>query len=229
MVWPARRDHSTFVASNDVALSDGITLYKGSQFTKLVNLDGYWNVNTMLTYGLPFDLLHSNLNLSANLSYSRLPGIYNGAKRITDSYSISPTMVMSSNISQNLDFTLSYNAAYSSASSSTGTSYVSQNAGFKINAITWLGITLGSQLNWQNYTGLSQGYNENYWLWNASLGKKIFKNQNGEIKLQAYDLLHQNKAISRSVSTAYYDDTTTNVLKPYFMLSFVYDLRYFKS
>lgn len=220
---------STFVASNDVALSDGITLYKGSQFTKLVNLDGYWNVNTMLTYGLPFDLLHSNLNLSANLSYSRLPGIYNGAKRITDSYSISPTMVMSSNISQNLDFTLSYNAACSSASSSTGTSYVSQNAGFRINAITWLGITLGSQLNWQNYTGLSQGYNENYWLWNASLGKKIFKNQNGEIKLQAYDLLHQNKAISRSVSTAYYDDTTTNVLKPYFMLSFVYDLRYFKS
>lgn len=217
---------STYVAGEDQKLKDGITLTKGSQFTKPVNLNGYWSVNSMLTYGLPVDLLRSNLNLSTNLSYSRLPGIYNGARLNTNSYSVASTVVMSSNISQNLDFTFSYNAALTlSESSKNSSSYLSQNAGFKIDWITWMGMTLGSQFNWQDYTGST----EPYFLWNASLGKKIFKNQRGEVKLLAYDLLRQNKAISHSVSTAYYEDATTNVLKPYFMLSFVYDLRVFKS
>ncbi|WP_243348479.1 outer membrane beta-barrel protein [Parabacteroides sp. FAFU027] len=217
---------STYVAGSDQTLKDGIVLSKGSQFTKPVNMDGYWSVNSMLTYGMPFDPLRSNLNLSTNLSYSRLPGIYNGARLNTNSYNVAPTMVMSSNISENLDFTFSYNASWTlSNSTKSNTSYLTQNAGFKIDWITWLGMTLGSQFNWQDYTGST----EPYYLWNASLGKKIFKNQRGEVKFQAYDLLHQNKAISHTIATAYAEDATTNILKPYFMLSFVYDLRVFNS
>lgn len=42
---------STFVAKEDIALSPTVTLNKGSQFTRPVNLDGYYSLQSMVTYG----------------------------------------------------------------------------------------------------------------------------------------------------------------------------------
>jgi hypothetical protein len=61
------------------------------------------------------------------------------------------------------------------------------------------------------------------------LGKKLFANQRGEIKLNIYDLLNQNTVISRSVNSIYSQDTRTNALKRYFMLTFTYNLRQFSA
>lgn len=60
---------STFVAKEDIALSPTVTLNKGSQFTRPVNLDGYYSLQSMVTYGFPVDFIRSNINfsLSANL------------------------------------------------------------------------------------------------------------------------------------------------------------------
>ena len=66
-------------------------------------------------------------------------------------------------------------------------------------------------------------------MWTASVGKKILKADRGEIKLQAYDILNQNKSLTRNVYDNYYEDATSNVLKPYVMLSFTYDLRNFSG
>ena len=53
---------STFVAREDIALSPTVTLNKGSQFTRPVNLDGYYSLQSMVTYGFPVDFLRSNLS-----------------------------------------------------------------------------------------------------------------------------------------------------------------------
>ena len=58
----------------------------------------------------------------------------------------------------------------------------------------------------QAYSGLSAGYNQQYILWNASLGKKMFPNQRGEIKLYTFDILGQNRSVQRNVTEAYYED-----------------------
>lgn len=42
---------STFVAKEDIVLSPTVTLNKGSQFTRPVNLDGYYSLQSMVTYG----------------------------------------------------------------------------------------------------------------------------------------------------------------------------------
>lgn len=42
---------STFVAKEDIALSPTVTLNKGSQFIRPVNLDGYYSLQSMVTYG----------------------------------------------------------------------------------------------------------------------------------------------------------------------------------
>ncbi len=58
-------------------------------------------------------------------------------------------------------------------------------------------------------------------------GKKIFKKQQGELKLSVFDLLKQNRSIVRNVSDAYIEDVQSQVLRQYFLFTFTYNLRTF--
>ncbi|MGC9150492.1 MAG: outer membrane beta-barrel protein [Microbacter sp.] len=225
--------NSTMIAKRDSILPGGILLNKGAQYSYPVNLSGNWNANALLTYGFPILFLKSNLNLSTMLSYNRLPSIYNGISEVTNNYVVTPKAILGSNISDKLDFTLSYGASFNIARNemfpSQNNTYLNQTAQFKFDWITWKGLTFENMLTYQGNSGMAKGYNLNYFLWNASIGKKIFKNQRGEIKLQAFDLLHQNKSLTQDVYDTYYQDVSTNVMKPYVMLTFTYDLRNFKG
>ena len=79
------------------------------------------------------------------------------------------------------------------------------------------------------YSGLSDDFNQNYWLWNLAIGKKLFKNERGEIALAINDVLNQNRNIQRTVTEVYTEDVQTNALQRFIMLSFTYNLRNFNS
>jgi hypothetical protein len=49
----------------------------------------------------------------------------------------------------------------------------------------------------------------------------------GELKLSVFDLLNQNKSITRNVTESYIQDQTNEVLRQYFMLTFTYKLKTF--
>lgn len=220
---------STFIAKEDIQISDNVTLNKGSQFTKPVNMDGYYSLQSMLTYGFPFDLIRSNINFSVSANYSNVPTIFNGEKSKTNELNIIPKVIIGSNISQNLDFTASYSAGinkiYSSQNTADGTGdYITHNAAAKLGCTFFWGLTFRSTFNYVGYTGLDTG-NEDYFLWNVSLGKKFLKNNAAEIKVEAFDILKQNQAFTHSTGSNYYDYINSNVLKPYAMISFVYTIR----
>ncbi len=225
--------NSTFIAQRDSLLPGGVFLNKGARYSYPVNLSGNWSGSSLITYGFPVDFLKSNLNLSTMLTYNRLPSIYNGISEVTNNYVVTPKAILGSNISDKLDFTLSYGASFNMARNqmfpSQNSTYLNQTAQFKFDWILWDNFTFENVLTYQGNSGMSNGYNQNYFLWNASVGKKIFNNQRGEIKLQTYDLLHQNKSLTQNVYDTYYEDVSSNVMKPYVMLTFTYDLRNFKG
>jgi hypothetical protein len=53
------------------------------------------------------------------------------------------------------------------------------------------------------YQGVSSGYNQDIFLWNAALGYKFLKNQSLEVKAGVNDILNQNSGISRNISQTY--------------------------
>ena len=59
------------------------------------------------------------------------------------------------------------------------------------------------------------------------IGKKFLKNKAAELKLSVFDLLKQNQSISRTVEANYIEDTQSQVLQQYFMLTFTYSLKNF--
>ena len=219
---------STFVATEDITLPGGIEMDKGAQLTRPVNLDGYYSLQAMLTYGFPLDLIRSNVNLSLAGNYASVPTIFNGVKSNTRELTFVPKVVIGSNISDKLDFTLSDSASINKALSSVAdlntSNYVTHIAQARVGWTFWAGLTLRSTLTYTGYSGLSAD-TEDYFLWNASLGKKFLKNNAAEIRLDVYDILGQSQSFRQSVGSNYYDYLTANVLQPYAMVSFVYTIR----
>lgn len=223
--------NSTFIAQEPTTLANGIVLERGAKLTTPVNVDGSWNARSFFTYGKPVAPLKLNLNLTTGFNYVRSPGLINDVPNYSNTYAISQGLVVSSNISDKLDFTASYSGNYNvvrnTIQPNLNNNYYTQSITGRVNWIFGKGFVLQSDISNQSYRGLGAGYNQNFTLWNASVGKKFLKNNAGELKLTVFDILKQNNSISRTVTETYVQDVTNRVLTQYAMLTFTYTLRNF--
>ncbi|MEL7001197.1 MAG: outer membrane beta-barrel protein [Bacteroidota bacterium] len=223
--------NATFIAQRDSVIQDGIILNRGSQLTKPINVDGNWNIRSFSTLGLPLRWLKSNLNINAGLTYNRVPGVTNGQENISNTYALNSGFVISSNVSENVDFTVSYTANYNivdnTFQSQQDDNYLSQNLGTKLNLIFGKGFVFRNDLNYQKFSGFTDDFNLDFVLWNMSFGKKFLKDQRGELQLSVFDLLAQNNSVSRENTEGFIEETRTQVLRQYFMLTFTYTFRKF--
>ena len=225
--------NATIIARRDSLIADGIVLPAGGQLSQPVNVDGVWNVRSFTTLGLPFGLLKSNINLNLGFNYNRSPGLVNNQTNISNTFSTNTGFVLGSNISEKLDFTITYSANYNIVENSIqpvfNENYFFQNTQIKLNWIFQKGLVFRSDVTHQLYSGLNEEFNQDFFLWNLSVGKKILENQRGEVRLDIFDLLNQNNSISRTTSETYVEDVINQAIRQYFMLSFTYNIRNFKK
>jgi hypothetical protein len=223
--------NATYTASKDSVLSNSVTLKKGSQISKPINLNGYLSARSFLTYALPLKFIKSNINLNGGISFTNLPGLLNNVQNISKTLNYNVGAVFSSNISEYVDFNINYsaniNTVKNSIEPSLNNNYFMQVAGISANLLTKKGLFFNNDLNNQYYSGLTGANNTNYWLWNIAIGQKFLKNQMGELKLSVFDLLKQNRSITRNVTASYIQDVNNQVLQQYFMLTFTYKLKTF--
>jgi Outer membrane protein beta-barrel family/CarboxypepD_reg-like domain len=211
-----------------------VTILRGGQLTLPVNLDNYYNAKAFVTYGLPLDFMKSNLNLSGGFQATRTPGMVNQALNYSGDYIPSGGIVISSNVSEKLDFTLSYYGNYNIITNTLATTqannnYYSHVAAFKVNYIFLKHFVVNSNITHNYYTAFSSTGTQSFYLWNAYVGYKLLKKDALEIRLSGFDLLNQNKSITRTVTGTYIENDVTNVLKQYFMLQLTYTIRNFKG
>ncbi len=223
--------NSTFIAQRPTVLPNGIALQQGAKYTSPINVDGSWNARSFLVYGKPIAPLKMNVNLSTGFNYVRSPGLINNVSNFSNTYAVSQGLVVSSNISEKLDFTVSYSGNYNivrnTIQPTLNNNYYTSGISGRVNWIFGKGYVVQSDINNQSYRGLGEGYNQNFTLWNASIGKKFLKNNAGELKLTVFDILKQNNSVSRNVTETYVQDVTSRVLTQYAMLTFTYTLRNF--
>ena len=60
-----------------------VVLDRGAQYSRPVNLNGYWTIDGGAYYGFPVGWLGSNLNLDLRASYTAMPTIYNLVRSTT--------------------------------------------------------------------------------------------------------------------------------------------------
>ncbi len=224
--------NSSFIAENDTVVY-GVALQPGTQLTRPVNLDGYWNIGSHSSFGKSVKSIKSNVNVSIDLDYVRAPSLINNQTNFVNNPSVGVGLGLSSNISEKLDFSIqttsSQNYSLNTLNTNMDTRYFNQSTVIKLYWNFWKTIFYRTEFNHQYYDGLSSSFDNNYILWNMSIGTNILKDDRGEISLSVFDILNQNNSVSRTTTETYIQDTQTQVLQRYVMINFRYNIQAFKA
>ncbi|MBO5856101.1 MAG: outer membrane beta-barrel protein [Alistipes sp.] len=219
------------IAYNPTIDVDG-EVYNPLQYSTYENMDGFMSFRTNISYGFPINPIKCNLNVMVGANWSQTPSIINGEMNYTSNMGYDAMVSLGSNISENLDFTLQWNGAYNDARQSLAqrgrnNQYFSHTASGTLKWVFWKGFTLTAAVNYNQYIGFTDNYNEDYLICNVYLGKKLFKNKQGEVLVGVNDLLNQNSAFVRTVGSGYTQNSWNSVVGRYFTVQFNYNLRYF--
>lgn len=212
------------------------SLGDGNRFTKPENMDGYWYAMLRTSFGFPVKVIKSNLNINLGGMLGRTPNMIDGEKMTTDMRNVDGGLTLSSNISENIDFTLSYTGSYNTTQNmswvAAANSYEKMNSRYFMQYVTanvkwvfWKGVTFSANATYTQNKGLTEDYNDEYVICNALLGKKIFKNQRGELSLTVNDIFDQNKSFRTYINGNTKTNSSNIAIGRYVGLQFVYNLR----
>jgi hypothetical protein len=207
------------------------------QLIRPENLDGAMNFALTGTVGIPLKKATTgrrsplNVNLTTSLRYSRdVSKLY---KKMNYNYTrtIGQRINFNYNIVDKLDLNavanLNYNDARYDVREDMNNKYVNHNYSLDITYTFFKKLMLNSDFDYFMVSGRADGFNQGIPMWNASLSCLLFKKKNGEIRLSVADILNENKNISRFIGDNYFEDTYTEVLRRYFIVSFLYSFNKF--
>ncbi len=202
----------------------------GGRTTTYTNVNGIWNVRAMNMISFPFKNKSWTFNNHLMLYYSNTVGFNNGLRNRSGSFSVNESFGIAWRPEYiELELRPRYGLQTVSNSVQTGANqtvhsyggsfYASYNAPF--------GLILNSDLGFSATSGYAEGYDEERWLWNASISYEFLRDRSLTLSLKAYDLLNQNSNIRRSISANYIEDVSTNTLGRYCMITVAYKFNTF--
>lgn len=226
---------SLVIDTPDFVIDDeGTLLGEGNQFTKPVNLPGYWSLRASVSYGMPVRWLRSNLNFRAGVSTGRIPSIINGERNELSNSSYNAGVVLGSNISESVDFRVSYTGRYNVSKSTShvrtlDNTYFSQTARAEATFVAWKRLVVRANADYNYYKGITDTFLEERLICNALLGVKLFRNRLGEVSVGVNDLLDQNGTTFRRTVTGTTLRNVTNLgVGRYVSLQLTYNLRLYR-
>ncbi|GAA4395759.1 TonB-dependent receptor [Nibrella viscosa] len=203
----------------------------GAQTTKPVNADGFYAVNGFMAVGRRLNNLKVNINWNTNVGLNRGVSFVNNQSNYSRNWILGQGLSANSSFNGKFEFNVSGNINYQTAAyslqSSQNTEFFTKTLEADIYYQLPFRLVLITDVTYLNNSGRSAGYNQNFALWNVALARQFFKGKQGELRLQVYDLLNQNRSLVRNVTETYIEDVQSRVLKRYFLLSFTYNLRKF--
>jgi len=208
--------------TTEVMVLEGKTIPTGTRVTLPVNLDGYRNGRANFTFSFAINPIKSRLNIMANYSYAQTPSIENYVEYLSNSHTLSPSLMLVSNISSDIDFSIRYSPMLRMSTTDGSVSrfdrYWNHDLSGNFDIYLWKGFHILAQCTWRNSYGTQESYDNHYILLNAGIAQKFFNNRL-EIKITGNDLLNQNTSLYQSMTDTYVQTSTSTVLKRYFMAS----------
>ncbi|RYE15171.1 MAG: hypothetical protein EOP45_18760, partial [Sphingobacteriaceae bacterium] len=217
---------------------------RGVIINRPVNLSGNYNVNLSSTLGIPLKKVASgkrspmNLNLTTSLSYNQGASIVYKVKNFTYNTAASERIAFNYNIQDKLDLSTStrinfnntrYKFNYIQANRNSDSSRRYINYQYSAEATyTFLKLySFNVDFDYFRNNGLAAGYNKGIPILNLYLSRFLFKKRNGEIRLSVNDLFNQNRSINRTANDNVIQDTYTQVLSRFYLVTFAYNFNKF--
>jgi hypothetical protein len=216
---------------NSIRLLEG-----GRQLSRPENINGGFNANLGASFSIPLKKMVSGkgspLSLQANsrLSYTRDVNLLNGDINFNHNRSASQSLSLNywqDKFDLSASGRFSYNDASFNVQQATRNRYFNQNYSLDLGCYMIRDFRFESSFDYSINSGRSDGFNQAIPLWDASLAWTFFKKRNGELKVSVVDILNQNSNVDRQVFDNYIVDSYTQILRRYFMVSFMYGFNQF--
>lgn len=226
--------NGSFNPVQNAIVTSQVTDSVGKRTSQYVNTSGNYSYFTQASLSYKFgksDIRFGpnfRFNGSQSVNFIKPPGYPGLLKNITNTKSIWLSLYLSKYKNDKFDISLypgiGRNFSKSSISNNRKTNYwsgsVSGNFGYE-GLKKW---ELNADCNLTYREKLDQfDNNNNIAEVNASISRKFFKNDNGVLKIEVFDLLDQKKGIDRSYQSNYITERRYDVLRRYFMLSFTWN------
>jgi hypothetical protein len=228
---------SFFLALNATYTRDRITntasidsLFRRS--IRPLNVENDFAANAYASLNTPIRPLKINFSARLSNTYNRGILFVNDLENKTDRWLNTLEISFDNRRKAWADWTvgaeLAQNSTRYSANTSLDQSFVNQRYFGEITLFPDKKWAVGTGIDYSIYSKENFGARRTVPLWRASVTRYVLKNNKGQIKLAAFDLLNQNIGINRSSQFNYIEEERVRNLARYFMLSFSYSLAGFK-
>ena len=200
----------------------------GIKRTRPVNVNGVYNINSNIQYSFPLKAIKATIELSSAVNYNKGKQFVNGIVNHIKSLSAGPEIRIDMNPHRNINISAGtayrYNQARYSLQAAFNTNYLQQEYNASFDWELPKRFYLSTDFTYTINRRRSEEFNTSIAIWNASISKQFMKNNRGELKIMANDLLNRNLGINRSSNQNYIEDSRVNTLRRYFLMQFTYSL-----
>ncbi len=207
----------------------------GVRTTKPENINGEWNIMTMLAYSTALKNQKFTINSFTMGRYTNQPSFLlqgeESMKNITKNLGLSE-MLSFNYRSDIFDVSLRGSIRYSDVNNKLRTSSNMNTYDFSYGGeasvrLPW-NMEIASNIENNSRRGYSSAsMNTDELIWNAQIAQNLLKGNAATISFQVFDILRNQSKVSRNITASMRSDTEYNSINSYCMLHFIYRLNLF--
>lgn len=200
----------------------------GKTINQYINADGNYNYYFGGNFFIKLKKLDANFDMGLNANGSKFKSFVNGIENVTLNNAPGISFGLGKDKEKKYNFYLrsgfNYNFSTTQVQEKTTTNYytISFNFNYTLQLPKKFELNTDMDANIRQKTELFTD-NNNVFLWNAYIGRKLLKNDKALVKFVAHDILNQNIGYSRYVSANQISERNYQTITRYFMLSFVWN------
>jgi len=195
------------------------------------NVGDEYRLNLNLNYGTQFNNLGFKFNVGPNLTYLRSINFINTVENDIDQVDVGMRLrfdnLNQDKVAVGLGGNISYSTTQYSIANDQNRDFINHTYFGDITVNFSESFRVSTEMDYRLFTGLNDGFNQDIPIWKASVSKNFLAGNKGQITLGVYDILNQNRGISRENALNYTLDEQVNALGRYFLMSFTYSIRGF--
>ena len=238
--------HSQFInanlnfstTSNSIAQRTEYILETGGTKSQPVNINGQWSAGGSVMYNVALDTLgYFNVNTETGLNYNNNVGYFYDGTSLTTTKSTTKATTLRERLGFSyrnewleveLNGSVNYNHNSNALQANSNLNTWTFNYGFNTTINAPWGTQFTTNLGMASRRGFSDAAaNTDELIWNAQIAQSFLQGKPLSVRLEFYDLLHQQSNFSRMVSAFSRTDTEYNAITSYVMLRVNYRLNLF--
>ncbi len=214
--------------TNAIANSQTVDPTNFVRTSKPVNVRDNLRINGNLNLGVPIKKLNSRFNIGPTFSITNGINLLNDLENRTKQQTIGGTFRYNYSFKEILIVDLSANLSRQQTvydfNQQQNQAFVNQTYTAEVNLTFLKNYQLNSSYNYYSYHSETTNFSQNIPVLNIGLSRFLLQNNVGELKIGVNNLLDQSLSVNQTATANYLQQTTSNNLGRYFMVSFTYAL-----